>query len=143
MRKNEETYKKYENHNIVLFDGVCNLCESSIQFIISHDNKQYFHFTSQTSELGQALLEAYKLESVDSIIYVTKGKAYTYSTAVLEIAKNLDGWYKYLYILRFVPRVLRDVSYKLVAKYRYKVFGKKERCLMPSDGLKSRFLEGV
>ena len=84
MRKSEETLKKYENYNIVLFDGVCNLCESSIQFIISHDSKQHFHFTSQTSELGKVLLEAYKLENIDSIIYLTKGKVYSYSTAALE-----------------------------------------------------------
>ena len=141
MRQNEETLKKYQNYNIILFDGVCNLCESSIQFIIKHDSKKYFHFLSQTSKIGQYLLEAYALDNIDSIIYVKKGIVYTHSDAALEVVKNLDGWYKHLYILRFLPRGFRDALYKLVAKYRYKVFGKKEHCLMPSEELKNRFLD--
>jgi predicted DCC family thiol-disulfide oxidoreductase YuxK len=127
--------------NIILFDGVCNLCESSIQFIINHDSKKYFHFASQSSAIGKALLKKHKLEKIDSIIFITKGKAYAHSDAALEICKNLDGWYKYLYVFRFIPKVLRDVLYKLVAKYRYKVFGKKDSCMMPSSELKDRFLE--
>lgn len=129
-----------KNQNIILFDGVCNLCESSVQFIIKHDRQNYFHFASQSSELGQKLLKAYGLEQVDSIALITKEKAYIHSDAALEIAKNLDGWYKYLSVFRFIPKVLRDMLYKVVAKYRYKVFGKKDSCMMPSDTLKDRFL---
>ncbi|CAA6814102.1 MAG: Thiol-disulfide oxidoreductase [uncultured Sulfurovum sp.] len=141
MQKNKEIKNKYDNHNIVLFDGVCNLCESSIQFIIKHDDKQHFHFVSQTSELGEYLLDKYALESIDSIAYISNQKAYIYSDAALEIAKNLEGWYRHLTFFRFLPRIFRDGVYKLVAKYRYKVFGKKKSCMMPSLELKSRFLD--
>ncbi|CAA6821526.1 MAG: Thiol-disulfide oxidoreductase [uncultured Sulfurovum sp.] len=130
-----------ENQNIILFDGVCNLCEASVQFIIKHDNKNYFYFTSQSSALGKKLLKKYDLDQVDSIALLQNNKAYTHSDAGLEIARHLDGWYKYLYVFRFVPRILRDGLYKLVAKYRYKVFGKKEHCMMPNEALKSRFLD--
>jgi predicted DCC family thiol-disulfide oxidoreductase YuxK len=133
--------KLEKNYNLVLFDGVCNLCEASVEFIINHDSKNYFHFTSQTSAIGKVLWETYKLEEIDSIIFIKNGKAYTHSDAALEICKNLDGWYKYLYIFHFIPKALRDVLYKLVAKYRYKVFGKKDSCMMPSIELKDRFLE--
>jgi predicted DCC family thiol-disulfide oxidoreductase YuxK len=104
-------------------------------------SKNYFHFASQTSDIGQELLKKHKLEEIDSIIFITNGKAYSHSDAALEVCKNLDGWYKYLYIFRFIPKVLRDILYKLVAKYRYKVFGKKDSCMMPSIELKDRFLE--
>jgi predicted DCC family thiol-disulfide oxidoreductase YuxK len=127
--------------NIILFDGVCNLCEYSVQFIIKHDSKNYFHFTSQSSEIGQELLKQHELEEIDSIIFVKDSMAYAHSDAALEIAKNLDGWHKHLYIFRFIPKVLRDAIYRFVAKHRYKVFGKKDSCMMPSIELKDRFLE--
>jgi predicted DCC family thiol-disulfide oxidoreductase YuxK len=127
--------------NIILFDGVCNLCEASVQFIIKHDSKNYFHFASQSSAIGKELLKKHKLEEIDSIILVKNSMGYTHSDAVLKISKKLDGWYKYLYVFRFIPRFLRDSIYRFVAKYRYKVFGKKDSCMMPSSELKDRFLE--
>jgi predicted DCC family thiol-disulfide oxidoreductase YuxK len=130
-----------ENHNIILFDGVCNLCEASIQFIIKHDHKNYFHFASQTSNIGKELLKDYDLEEVDSIVFVSNTKAYIHSDAVLEVSKNLDGYSKHLYFFRYIPKVLRDAIYRFLAKYRYKVFGKKDSCMMPSNELKDRFLD--
>jgi predicted DCC family thiol-disulfide oxidoreductase YuxK len=130
-----------ENQNIILFDGVCNLCEVSVQFIIKHDSKHYFHFTSQSSTVAKALWEEHKLGNIDSIVLLTNGKVYTHSDAALEICKRLDGLYTYLYIFRFIPKVLRDVVYRFVANYRYKVFGKKDSCMMPSIELENRFLE--
>jgi predicted DCC family thiol-disulfide oxidoreductase YuxK len=126
--------------NIILFDGVCNLCSFSVNFIIKHDKKGYFHFASIQSKIGKALIEKYDLKELDSIILVQDDKAYIYSDAVLCIAKELDGCYRYLYIFRFTPRVFRDAIYRVVAKYRYRVFGKKEYCMIPTKGIRCRFL---
>ena len=125
--------------NIILFDGVCNLCSFSVNFIIKHDKKAYFHFASIQSTVGKTLIEKYDLKELDSIILIQDDKAYIYSDAVLHIAKELDGWYRYLYIFRFTPRVFRDAIYKVVAKYRYRVFGKQERCMMPIEEVLERF----
>jgi len=125
--------------NIILFDGVCNFCSFSVNFIIKHDKKGYFHFASIQSTVGKTLIEKYSLKELDSIILVQDDKAYIYSDAVLHIAKELDGWYRYLYIFRFTPRVFRDAIYKVVAKYRYRVFGKQERCMMPTEEVLERF----
>ena len=126
--------------NIILFDGVCNLCSFSVNFIIKHDKKGYFHFASIQSKRGKALIEKYALKELDSIILLQDDKAYIYSDAVLHIAKALDGWYRYLYIFRLIPRVFRDAIYRVVAKYRYRVFGKQESCMMPTESICQRFL---
>ena len=126
--------------NIIIFDGVCNLCSFSVNFIIKHDKKGYFHFASIQSKTGKVLIEKYGLKELDSIILVQDNNAYIYSDAVLHIAKELDGCYRYLYIFRFTPRVFRDVIYNVVAKYRYRVFGKQEHCMMPTEEVLERFL---
>ena len=140
MAKLESFTNKYKNHNIVLFDGVCNFCEASVHFIINHDSQKQFHFMAQSSEEAQLLSKEHQLEELDSIILFSKGQIYTHSDAALEIAKGLDGWYKHLYIFRFVPKFFRDGVYKLIAKYRYKIFGKREQCRLPSDKVRERFL---
>jgi predicted DCC family thiol-disulfide oxidoreductase YuxK len=78
---------------------------------------------------------------MDSIALIENNRAYTHSDAALEIARNLDGYYRHMYIFRFIPKVLRDAIYRFIAKYRYKVFGKKDSCMMPSNELKDRFLD--
>jgi len=120
---------------IILFDGVCNLCSFSVNFITKHDTKGYFHFASIQSTIGKELIEKYGLKEFDSIILVQDNKAYIFSDAVLRIAKALDGWYRYLYIFRFIPKALRDAIYKMVAKYRYKIFGRKESCQVTPPAL--------
>jgi len=127
--------------NIILFDGVCNLCETSVQFIIKHDKNAYFHFASQQSEIGAKLLKKHKLEEFDTIVLISNNHAYLYSDALLEISKHLDGAIKYMAIFRFLPRSFRDFIYKIIAKYRYKFFGKKESCIMPTLEMQSRFLD--
>ena len=117
--------------NIILFDGVCNLCDFSVGFIMKRDAKTHFQFASQASKIGKELIKKYNLKDTDSLVLISQDRAYIYSDAVLEIAKNLDGWYRYLYIFRFTPRVLRDIVYKIIAKYRYRIFGKKNSCMMP------------
>lgn len=126
--------------NIILFDGVCNLCSFGVQFIIKREKNTYFHFSSLQSDAGKALVEKYKLENVDSIIFIENDSIFTYSSAVLEIAKYLDGGWKYAYVLRFVPKFIRDFIYKMIASYRYQMFGKKDVCMLPSEKYKERFL---
>ena len=127
--------------NIILFDGICNLCSVSVQFIIARDPKVYFHFTAIESDLGQKLLKEYGLERVDSLILIKNNQAYIYSDALLHIAKGLSSWHRHLYIFRFLPRSFRDALYRLLAKFRYNLFGKKEQCMVPTPEIKSRFLE--
>jgi len=126
--------------NIILFDGVCNLCDFSVQFVIKHDKNAYFHFASLQSEVGQDLVKKYHLEKLDSIILIKEGTFYTHSTAAIKIAKHLDGGWKHLSIFRFLPTGMRDFIYKLIAKYRYKIFGKKDVCMMPMLKDEERFL---
>ena len=126
---------------IILFDGVCNLCNSSVQFIIKHDPKAIFNFSSQQSEFGKKLIETYHLERFDSIILISDERIYFYSDAILEVVKELSSWVRFLYIFRFIPKSIRDRIYKLIAKYRYRIFGKKESCMLPSKEIETRFLD--
>lgn len=127
---------------IVLFDGVCNFCNGSVNFMIEHDALGYFKFAPMQSDTGQELLKKFGIDQheTDSIILVENNKAYTYSTAALRIARKLDGIWRWIYIFRFVPRPIRDFFYKLFAKYRYRLFGKKDLCMMPTPDIQARFL---
>ena len=126
---------------IVLFDGVCNLCSASVQFIIERDKHGYFKFASLQSETGQALLKKHNLptNSFASVIMVENGTLYTHSTAALRIARHLDGAWKALYGLIVVPKFIRDRVYSFVADNRYRWFGKEESCWLPTPDLKARF----
>lgn len=127
---------------IVLFDGVCNFCNGSVNFIIEHDKANYFKFAPLQSEIGQNLLDKFGIDKfeTDSVILIEDEKAFTHSTAALRIARKLDGFWKYFYVFRFVPSFLRDFAYKLFAKYRYKLFGKQDACMMPTPDVRARFL---
>ena len=133
----------YSQYNVVLFDGVCNLCNGAVQFIIARDKQDYFHFTSLQSPIGQDLLKDEDLSGIDSIIFVEKGKKYYYSTAILHICKHLSGLYPLLFVFIIVPAFIRDGIYKFVAKNRYKWFGKKNEdfCLMPTPELEKKLLK--
>lgn len=134
---------KNEVNAIVLFDGVCNLCHHSVNFIIDKDPAKYFHFASLQSELGQALLKKHGLDPkyLDSVVLVENGKAYTDSCAVLHISKNLKGLWSWGQIFLIVPRFLRNGVYHYIARNRYKWFGKEEQCRLPTPDLKARFLD--
>ena len=128
--------------SIILFDGVCNLCNSSVNFIIDHDKRNDFRFASLQSEAGQDLLKKFHLnvKDFDSIILVENGKHYERSSAVLKIVKKFPGLWKLLYLFIIVPKPLRDFVYDIIADNRYKWFGKKESCRVPTPELKEKFL---
>lgn len=132
-----------EGHPIILFDGVCNLCEGSVRFIIQRDPDAVFRFAALQSKAGTRLLQAYHLDAamLDSVVVIESGKLYTHSTAALRICRHLSGLWPLLYGFMIVPRVLRDGVYRWVARNRYRWFGKKEACLMPTPDIQARFLE--
>lgn len=129
-------------HPIILFDGVCNLCNSSVQFVIRHDPTAQFKFASLQSKTGQALLAKHHLPNADfdSFVLIENDKAYTQSTAALKVARQLNGPIKLLYGFIIIPSFLRNAVYTFVAANRYKWFGKKDSCMLPSPQLKDRFL---
>lgn len=128
---------------IILFDGVCNLCNKSVQFVIEHDEQNYFKFASLQSNFGQTFLKENKLNQTtfDSIIYIEDDKYYTKSSAALKIAKHLDKNISWLNYFSVVPKPIRDFFYNIIAKNRYKFFGKQESCWLPTKELKAKFLE--
>jgi predicted DCC family thiol-disulfide oxidoreductase YuxK len=127
---------------VVLFDGVCNFCDASVQFIIKRDPAAHFLFTSLQSEKGLELTKKYAIpEDVDSLVLIENGKAFTKSSAALRIAKKLDGLWHLFFLFILVPRKIRDGVYNYVAKNRYKWFGKKEdACMLPSPEQRKRFI---
>ena len=127
---------------IVLFDGVCNFCDRSVNFIIERDPGGYFKFAPLQSEIGAKLLAENGIDRIetDSVVLIEDGRVYTHSTAALRVARKLDGAWSWLSFLIFVPRVIRDAAYKLFAKYRYRLFGKKDECMLPSPAIRARFL---
>ncbi|MBA2378078.1 MAG: thiol-disulfide oxidoreductase DCC family protein [Blastocatellia bacterium] len=127
---------------IVLFDGVCNFCNGSVNFIIEHDSSAYFKFTPIQSDIGQVLLAEHGIDptETDSVILIEDGRAYLYSSAAVMIARHLDGGWSAAYYLWLVPRPIRNLAYKIFAKYRYRLFGKQDACMMPTPNLRARFL---
>ncbi|MEM5017169.1 thiol-disulfide oxidoreductase DCC family protein [Metabacillus indicus] len=127
---------------ILLFDGVCNFCDGTVQFVLKHDKKEVFSFASLQSEAGQSLLRKHglPLEDYDSFVYLDEGKVHTKSTAALRVLKELGGIYRALYLLIAVPKPIRDAVYMMIAKNRYKWFGKKDACTLPSKEVRKRFL---
>lgn len=128
--------------DVVIFDGVCNLCARSVQFILRHESEPRFVFCPMQSAAGARLLgsDGASPVEVDSFVLVSDGKTYTRSTAALRIARYLKGPWKLLRILRLVPRPLRDLLYDCVARRRYAWFGKADSCMVPTPELSARFM---
>lgn len=125
---------------IVLFDGVCNLCDAAVTFIIDRDADAVFRFTSLQSETGQRLTQQYGLENEDTVVLVEDGRCYVRSTAALRIARRLDGAWPLLTVLLVVPMPLRDAAYRFIARHRYRWFGTRDACRLPTPELRRRFL---
>lgn len=127
---------------IVLFDGVCNFCESSVQFIIKHDKSNSLKFASLQSKLGNELLLKYNMPtSLDGVVFIENNKAYFKSSAAFRIARYFGGFWKILQLFSILPLFVTDFAYDIIAKNRYKWFGKKESCMLPSPEIRNRFLE--
>jgi predicted DCC family thiol-disulfide oxidoreductase YuxK len=126
---------------IVLFDGVCNVCDAAVNFIIDHDRDGRFTFASLQSDVGRRLCREHGIpEDFDTIAFIEDGKAYTRSAAVLRIAKGLDGAWPALFSLVVLPRPLRDRAYRYFAAHRYAWFGKQDACKVPTPDIRRRFL---
>lgn len=128
---------------VILFDGVCNLCNGAITFIIQRDKKDIFRYAPLQSAIGRELAAQHHidLDKVDSIILVTTGKAVSKSTAALRIAQDLAAGWPLLSIFLIVPPFLRNWVYDFIARNRYKWFGKKDACMIPTPELKNKFLD--
>ncbi|MGH7773096.1 MAG: thiol-disulfide oxidoreductase DCC family protein [Candidatus Binatia bacterium] len=131
------------NSSIILFDGVCNLCNASVQFIIERDPKAHFRFAALQSPIGQRLSEQHGLspQTMETMVLVEGTSIFTKSDAALRIAKRLSGIYPALAILFIIPRPIRNWAYDLIANHRYKWFGKRDSCMVPTDDILDRFLE--
>ncbi len=131
-----------KDSKILLFDGECNLCNSTVQFVIERDKKAKVKFTSLQSDEGKKIMEANKIpiHYIDSIIYFENGKVFYKSTAALKLFRNLDGLWKFTYAFIIVPNFIRNIVYDFIAKNRTKWFGKTETCWVMTEDLKDRFL---
>ncbi len=130
------------NHSLLLFDGVCHLCEGSVQFILKHERDSEIRFVPIQSELGRRIYSDAGLdpEAPSAMLFVEGGETFEGSEAALRVAAHLSGWPRLALVGRLLPRFLRDGVYRFVARNRYRWFGKREVCLMPESGQAERFL---
>ena len=131
-----------DDHSVILFDGICNLCNHAVQFVINHDQKKVFLFATLDSEIGLDIFKKYHLTAADTntFILLENNRVYTRSTAALHVAGKLNGIIRVVYIFYIIPKSIRDSIYNFIAKNRYRWFGKKEHCMVPTAELKARFL---
>jgi len=127
---------------LVIFDGICNLCNGTVQFIIKRDRKKKFSFTTYQSIIGQDILRQNGFPTTDqsTIVYVKKRVIYVKSKAILEILWDLGRCWNLLYVLNIIPPFIRDFVYDIIAKSRYRIFGKRESCMVPNSEILDRFL---
>ena len=127
---------------LILFDGVCNFCNSAVNFTIKRDKQALIQFVPLQSEKGRLFLRQYNLptEEMRSFVFIEDGKVYTRSTAALRVCRYLKGLWPACYGLIIVPKFIRDGIYNWIAKHRYKWFGKKDQCMVPTPEVRSRFL---
>lgn len=132
-----------KQEKVLLFDGVCNLCTWSVQFILRHDQRGRIMFASLQSKAAQRILNTFHRDSAnfDSVLYIKHGEIYERSDAALEVIKEFHPAWQLLLIFKILPRPLRDAMYDCVAQYRYKVFGKRDMCYVPGEDISYRFLD--
>ena len=128
---------------VIFFDGVCNLCNASVQFAIEHDSNNTFKFTALQGDYAKRVLPQFNLDTskINSILLVENGKLYTKSSAALRVAKKLNGLLPLLFAFIIVPKFIRDWIYDIIAKNRYKWWGKQDSCWVPTPELRSRFYD--
>ena len=142
FRLSLEMIENEDTHSLIIFDGVCNFCNGAVSFILRNDVKEIFYFTPNQSDYAQKLFKKLSIEKteLDSVILIKNAHVYTKSDAALEIVKELKGIYSYLYLFKVLPKGFRDFFYLLFAKNRYKIFGKKDSCMVPSKDFLKRFI---
>ncbi len=129
--------------SIILFDGVCNLCNGFVQFVVARDSRNVFKFGSLQSAQGRELLAPFncKREILSTVFLIQSGNLYSQSTAALRILKELDGVWRLMYGFIIIPPFLRDAVYAVVAKYRYSLFGRRKSCMIPTPELQNKFID--
>jgi predicted DCC family thiol-disulfide oxidoreductase YuxK len=134
--------KTLPNGPILLFDGVCNLCNSSVQWVLAHDVAAVFSFASLQSDDGQAILRTHGLDpaALDTVVLVEGTRHWTHSDAPLEVARRLGGLWSLFYVFKIVPPFLRNAMYRFIARNRYRWFGQREACMLPRPEWEARFL---
>lgn len=133
---------KEENKTVLFFDGVCNLCNGLVRFIIRQDKTGLIKFSPLQSAYANKILESKNInpEELNTLIYLSNNKVYFRSSAVLQILKNLGGIWKIFYFLKIIPGFIRDLIYNMIAGLRYKVWGRKDKCMVPDEKIIQRFL---
>jgi len=131
-----------DNRYIVIFDGVCNFCNGAVNFIIHRDPEGRFVFVPMQSDIAQTLIEKHQIENVgmDTFLLIKDGECYVRTNAALEIARDLTGFWHLFNMCRVIPAPIRDYFYRLLARNRYKLFGRREACMIPTEELRKRFL---
>ena len=133
---------KQLTHSIILFDGVCNLCNGAVNFVVKRDTRNVFKFTPLQEKQGVLLLKTHAVDTqkLDSIVLIENEKVYVKSSAALRIARKMSNLWPLFFVLLIIPSFIRDGVYDFIAKNRYKWFGKKEQCMIPTPGLREKFL---
>lgn len=133
----------HQHDYLVIFDGVCKLCTHSVHFILAHETEPLFRFAPVQSASGTRLLRELGLDpdDVETFVVIADGKAYLRSDAAIRIAPHLRGAWRWLGAVKFVPRAIRDWIYDLVARNRYRWFGRREQCIVPTAEISARFIE--
>ncbi len=128
--------------NILIFDGVCNLCNTLVMFIIRHDRFAKIRFTPSQSNNGQLLLERFKVPDIskESVIFIRNNQLFLRSSAILHVMKELGGVWRLFYLFIILPESFRDLFYNQVARSRYRIFGRRDKCMVPDQDIRDRFL---
>ena len=126
---------------VLLFDGVCNLCNGVVQFVLTHDRAGAVRFASQQSEYGQRAMRERNLAGIDGVVLIESERVYTHSDAALRLLSYLPAPLNWVSNLRVIPKALREAVYRFIARNRYRLFGKRQACMMPRPEWKARFLE--
>jgi len=129
--------------NLILFDGVCNLCSALVQFVIRHDPAAKFRFAAIQSQVGREIFQSHGLDAADlqTFVFIAEGKLFLRSDAAIEVVSRFGRAWSICKIFRFVPRAFRNAIYSLIARNRYRWFGRKEVCMVPTPEIKERFLD--
>ncbi len=139
--------EEYKDKSVILFDGICNLCNRWVQFVLRHDKQDYFRFAPLQSPTGKEIVSSYSFKTPNSsekdyttILLIENECLYTQSTAVLKIFKKLSGLWSFFSILILIPKSIRDAIYRFVSRNRYLLFGKRKSCMLPSDKWEEKFI---